>query len=80
MEPEWKLNGNLRYAIEKVKGERWAERCRSPAADRATAESEARRQVKRLVLRSERGDGRFGSLGASVRDGFPDKWHEFDWQ
>jgi hypothetical protein len=31
MEPEWKLNGNLRYAIEKVKGERWAERLSSAA-------------------------------------------------
>jgi hypothetical protein len=26
MEPEWKLNGSLRYAIGKVKGETWAER------------------------------------------------------
>jgi hypothetical protein len=32
--------------------------------------------VKRLVLRSERGDGRFSSLGASVCDGFPDKERE----
>ena len=57
-----------------------AKRCRSPAADRVTAGSEARRRVKRLVLRSERGDGRFGSLGASARDGFGDKRHEFDYQ
>jgi hypothetical protein len=36
--------------------------------------------VKRLVLRSEQGDGRFGSLRASVREVFSDMWHELELQ